>query len=50
MSEEKENTFDMKQLLEAFNDDQKATVKMVNKSLEEERMKKLQQGLQKKGT
>lgn len=45
MSEEKENIFSMKQILDAFNEDQKATVKMVNKSLEEERMKALQQGL-----
>jgi hypothetical protein len=31
MTEEKENTFDMKQLLMAFDQDNKATVQMVSK-------------------
>ena len=50
MTEEKENTFDMKQLLLAFDQDNKATVQMVSKQLEEERLRNVKEGLKKKTT
>ena len=50
MTEEKENTFDFKQLLTAFNEDQKATVQNIVKQQDEQRLKDLQKGLQKKTT
>ena len=42
-----ENVFDFKQLLNAFNEDNKTTVKEIQKNLDEQRISNLKGGLKK---